>query len=603
MNLFNSVRINRPKFNGFNLSHDFKLTGQLGTLIPILCEPVVPGDVFSINTSILLRFAPLAAPIISNVDVYTHFFYCPNRILWDGWNDFIADSKPKKRNSSGVLEEKEPPLYPRITWDANFLKTMQDRPQFTSLFCEGSLMDYLGFPAFSSHEGYPSSLAHFIEAGTANPVAPAKIELDALPFRMYSLIYNEYYRDENLQDEIDIMKDVNGVVNDSSAALLLMSLRQRDWRKDYFTSALPFPQAGEDVRLPLYGEGSITGKGRIVYDSNSGDTYLRSSGNLPSVPDGSSLSAVRPANSSGAVNSVGFDLSSLSSSERMAWEGQLKSGHGLGVDNSSSLRVDTTSLKVDGDSLSAATINELRRAIRVQEFKELEARGGHRLKEMIAAFFGQNVPDARLQRPIYLGGGRTPVVVSEVLQTSQTTTGDNGSPQGTPSGTAASLGTHGMYKKKFVEHGWIMCILSVVPKPEYQQGLPRKYFKFDRFDHYWPTFQHLGEQEILNKEIYSDPTDGKDDEVFGYTPRYAEYKFCPNRVAGDFRTSLNFWHLGRIFENRPLLNSDFVTCNPSTRIFAVDDSDQPDPIDKLWISVHHDFKAVRPMSRYGTPRL
>lgn len=602
MNLFNSVRVNRPKFNGFNLSHDVKLTGQLGTLIPILCEPVVPGDVFSVNSSILLRFAPLAAPIISNVDVYTHFFYCPNRILWDGWNDFIADSRPKKRNASGELEETDPPIYPRFTWDANFLKTLQDQPQFTSLFCEGSLMDYLGFPAFSLNAGYPSSLAHFIEAGTKNPVAPAKIELDALPFRMYSLIYNEYYRDENLQDEIDIMKDVNGVVNDSTKALSLMFLRNRDWRKDYFTSALPFPQAGEDVRLPLYGQGDITGSGRIVYDPSS-STVLRTPRSVPPVPGNTDLVTKRPVGSSGDVNVLGFDTSSLDASQKLQWEAEFGAGRGIGVDNSQALHVDPSSLKVDGDSLSAATINELRRAIRVQEFKELEARGGHRLKEMIAAFFGQNVPDARLQRPIYLGGGRTPVVVSEVLQTSQTTTGENGSPQGTPSGTAASLGTHGMYKKKFVEHGWIMCILSVVPKPEYQQGLPRKFFKFDRFDHYWPTFQHLGEQEILNKEVFSDPTDGKDNEVFGYTPRYAEYKYCPNRVAGDFRTSLNFWHLGRIFENRPLLNSDFVTCKPSMRIFAVDDEESVDPIDKLWISIHHEIKAVRPMSRYGTPRL
>ncbi len=556
--MFSSIRLRKPKKNRFNLSHNVKLTGKFGKLIPILCTPTLPGDTFKCNTELLVRFAPMMAPIMHKVDVYTHFFFVPNRLVWSHWKDFITGGE------SGT----EAPVYPRMRIDD---KTSVS--QLRQIFYNGSLADYLGFPVLNKEELV---------------MADNFIELDALPFRAYNLIWNEYYRDQNVMHEVDIHKDDDGI---TAANVTLMCLKSRSWKKDYFTSALPFPQRGDDVELPLQGTAEM------IYDA-AADAF--------SIGQG--LTVTRKTNgdapSPGAISSNGDYLKGVDGSF-------IYLGNDIGDPQSdkaviTSFKSDQLSKLIKGVDLSkvsSATINELRRAIKAQEFLETAARGGSRYIEQIYSYFGVRSSDARLQRPEFLGGGKSPVVISDVLQTSQTTTGENGSPQASPAGHAVSVQRSHSFKYFCEEHGFIIGIMSIMPKPAYQQGLPRLFQKFDRLDYYWPQFAHLGEQEIKGSEIYYNLNtphgDMHTDWTFGYTPRYAEYKFMNDSVHGDFRDSLKFWHMGRIFANAPALNEAFLTNveDAANRVFAVEDEE----FDKIWINCQHNLVALRPMPKYGTP--
>lgn len=554
--LFGTIRVRAPKKNKFNLSHDVKLTAKFGKLTPILCQDVLPGDTFKLNTELFARFAPLKAPVMHRVNIYTHFFFVPKRLVWDNWNDFIT----------GGESGEESPIYPRVRIE------IQDDQFCSESFCTGSLADYLGFPV-------TSKLIHDVRD---------ELDIDILPFRAYQLIYNEYYRDQNVSNEIDIEKDKDGIVAASSASYDLFQLRDRAWQKDYFTSALPFAQRGDEVELPL---------------SGTGDVIYRNVGSFIEAPP---ITKVGDGFLSDVGRKTNLEI------DKDGYLGQEYNGdfvkYGLTNEEQGSnigFTLTENHLKniiqgVDLSHASSATINELRRAIKAQEFLELSARAGSRYIEQIYAYFGVRSSDARLQRPQFLGGGKSPVVIGDVLQTSQTT---DTSAQATPAGTASSYQSSHSFKFTSEEHGYIIGIMSIMPKPAYQQGLSRLFSKFDRLDYYWPQFAHLGEQEIKNKEIYVDlsesPTHNQQEGTFGYAPRYAEYKFCNDSVHGDFRESLSFWHMGRIFERRPALNNSFLTnvSDAANRVFAVVD----DEFDKVWINIHHNLKALRPMPKYGTP--
>ncbi|UPW41554.1 major capsid protein [Peromfec virus RodF8_58] len=560
-NLFNSIRVKRPKRNAFDLSHDVKLGMNLGDLVPIFCEPVVPGDTFKVNTEILMRFAPLVSPVMHQMNVYTHFFFVPNRLVWDGWKDFITGGERRPGSSTPAPA----PAYPTIGIEDGPLGSSS----IQSLFMQGSLMDYLGFPVANDFEGLRSMY------GIGTSVDPSgdgfRAHIDLLPFKAYQLIWNEYYRDQNLQEPVDIHSDRNGVSRMLNSTEF-MQLHRRAWEKDYFTSALPWPQAGEDVHLPFHGNAS---EDLPVYIDSAtlGNPNIEAAGKpltyggtgTGSEPNSGSI--VVDGTLNGSAQSTKVDLS----------------GHATALDLTKSLQ-----------GVSSATINELRRAMRAQEFLEVSARGGGRYIEQIMSFFGVKSSDARLQRPEYLGGGKSPVMISDVQQTSQTS---EDSPQGNLSGQAASVQRSHSFKRFFEEHGWVIGIMSVLPRTAYQQGLPRKFTKFDRLDYYWPQFAHLGEQEIKNSEIYFNCSDKLNDATFGYAPRYSEYKYIPSRVCGDFRSTLDFWHMGRIFTARPNLNGNFVTYNGDNRIFADENRD----FQKLWVNIHHNVSALRPMPVYGTP--
>lgn len=576
------------------------MTGEMGVLYPILCQDVVPGDTFKLNTEVFCRLLPMIAPLMSRVRIYTHFFFVPKRLVWDGWQEFITGASQSKSRKD--IDEFVPPSYPR--WGVQSSAVDVSTGKLPIPFESGDLADYLGFPVFDKND--QDTRFSFFKNNGINGLL-----IDLLPFRAYQLIWNEYYRDENLQDEIDIMSKDSGytIVETSEGNKVdylrsLMTLRRRAWKKDYFTSALPFAQAGPDVTLPLAG---YTGNDDLLVD------FLPSSPlGIDQIvfPSSGTYGANRTLNSSEPNREVpGGTLSYLTS-------GPLNpSGNPTGQrlfldvprdsDGVSAYGVKSEELREVLGSLGSATINELRRAFAAQRFLEVTARGGSRYIEQLYSIFGVRSSDARLQRPEYLGGSVQDIVVSDVLQTSATGAGDT--PQANQAGVGASLGRSGGFKRWFEEHGYVIGILSVLPDASYQQGVPRQYMKFDRFDHYWPQFAHLGEQEIKQAELFYSgaplrPTVAPDFEsnpTFGYTPRYAEYKFIPSTVHGDFRDNLSFWHLGRIFNRPPGLNASFIAAEPRKDVFAVSGVDSTH---HFLFNIQHHLKAIRPMPRFGTPK-
>lgn len=511
-NLFNSVKMTRPNKSAFDMSHDVKLSLDMGELVPTCCLECVPGDSFNIGCETLLRFQPLISPVMHRMDVYMHYFFVPNRLLWDNWENFITNTEV-----AGSL-----PAFPYTTIGGLGVNTYTP------------LMDYFGIPDW--------------------PGGVGSIRINPMPFAAYQLIFNEYYRDQNLVAE-QVYKLVDGNQGAISGVNGLATLRKRSWEHDYFTSALPFAQKGSAVAIPL---------GEVTLDPDwVGGTSL-------DTPNFKNLGSATPP--TGALSQVG------------ATPAIQTGGAGAGAyDPDGSLEIQTT------------TINDLRRAFRLQEWLEKSARGGSRYVENILSFFGVRSSDKRMQRPEYITGTKSPVVISEVLNTTGTVT----APQGTMAGHGVSV-TTGKYGKYFCEeHGYIIGIMSVLPKTAYQQGIEKMWHKGpdqDPFNYYWPQFAHIGEQAVKNKELYA--YTATDDDDFGYVPRYAEYKFMNNRVAGDFRSTLNFWHLGRIFAAQPALNQTFVESDPTTRVFAVSGAGTPD---KLLAHVLHKIRAVRPMPKYGTP--
>lgn len=491
--------------NIFDLSKEVKLTCNMGQLVPIYCEEIVPGDVFRVSTDIVVRMAPMLAPIMHNVNVYTHFFFVPNRLLFDDWENFIT----------GGSDGNDATVAPTITTPVGG-------------FAPGSLADYLGVPT-----------------------GVAGLSVSALPFRAYNRIYNDYYRDENLQTEV-ALSTAAGVDSTTNTTLL-----NRAWQHDFFTSALPFQQRGPAVNLPLGSTAPVNVKPNTLTHLNM--WY----------------------NNTGVVAYRGIDYSENRILNSMAAT--------PGTPESPD-----TGLVADLSQATSGTINDIRYAFQVQRFLETNARGGVRYIESILSHFGVKSSDARLQRAEYLGGGKSPIMISDVLQHSAD---DN---QPTPLATMAGQGYSAQrshqFKKFFEEHGFIIGIMSIMPRTTYQQGLGKMWTRPNRYSYYWPVFSHLGEQAIYNREIYAQGTDA-DTGIFGYQPRYEEYRRSYSTVHGDFRSSLAFWHLGRIFNALPVLNSEFITCSPSNRIFAVQDAN----VDHLWVDIFHHVKAVRPIPKYGDP--
>ncbi|QCS36953.1 major capsid protein [Tortoise microvirus 33] len=539
MSVFSHVANRRPKRSAFNLSHEFKLSANMGQLVPILCQEVVPGDKFRGSSQALVRMAPMLAPIMHRLDVYIHYYFVPNRIIWDEWESFIT------KGATGL----EAPVFPQFSFTGT---------DAADMLGHRSLADYLGIGL----------------GGT--PSDSATLNISQLPFRAYQLIYNEYYRDQTLSPEIPIPK-TSGIIDssDTSQILPLIALRQRAWEKDYFTSALPFAQRGPAVKIPLSGEG------QVVLDPD----LAPGSYQVLRKNDGSDFSAL----GSGSFSEIGR-RNAIAQPDPALYDK---------VDGQPALIDPNGTLRTDLDQTGAgADINEFRRSFRLQEWLEKNARAGARYIEQIASHFGVRSSDARLQRPEFLGGGKSPIVISEVLQTSST---DTESPQANMAGHGLSATSVNSFSRYFEEHGYLIAIMSIRPRTCYQQGIPRHFLKFDTYDFYWPEFAHLGEQPIYNQEIYADTGDSSvNNEVFGYTPRYSEYKYMNSRVAGDFKDTLAFWHLGRIFDSRPTLSGQFIQTENIERIFAVDDTGETN---KFWINVYHDLKAVRPMPYFGTPTI
>lgn len=579
-NIFNTVPLSIPKRNHFNMSHFVKTTFEMGQLIPFFVQDIIPNDGMKVSVQNLIRFAPLLAPIMSEVDVYVHFFFVPNRIIWSNWEDFITGSHNGKK-----LAEEDVPQAPRFVFSGNELNNAIN-PTGTAypILSHKSLADYMGFQTFKKTDSF------------SNGTYP----LDAMPFRAYQKIWSDYYRDENLQEDIfdpdinplsDFSGDQEVTSSTRTAAYTWLGIRNRAWKKDYFTSALPWAQKGDDVLIPGTGNSSSIGfnpNSQIplskLYDGTFGYT------GLSSVVDGT-VKTEFGTNVSGKGKPIRLNLGTAFTA------GSTEIGTGYLDIDPKSLGVSPTDLNnalLSGDAVSEGTIRELRRAFAAQKFLERRAVGGTRYIEQNLAFFGVKSSDARLQRAEFLGGMKNPMVVSQLLQTSEST---QNSPLGQPAGNAVAANSKYIFtKKRFEEYGWVIGIISVMPKSDYMTGIPRMYQRRDVYDYYFPQFAHIGEQAILNSEIYFDPTKGTEGQgTFGYTPRYAEYRFRNNRVSGDFKDTLKFWTLGRDFTMTPTLSEEFITAQPSKRVFAVEDTD----FSHLWAELHINCQMIRPIPKYA----
>jgi hypothetical protein len=381
---------------------------------------------------------------------------------------------------------------------------------------------------------------------------------------------NEYYRDQNLVTTPlpdSLIDGDNTTLIYHDGVEYKSSIQKRAWQHDYYTSALPWTQKGPEATIPL------------------GTTAPLLYGDYGTVND---YQTVRKPYS---VDPAGYLTNAQLGSDASAYVDDLAGGTQAAIDVS-------TSHVADLSQATASSINDLRRAFRLQEWLERNARGGSRYIEIIMAHFGVKSSDSRLQRPEFLGGSATPVTISEVLQTSDNAA--ENTPQANMAGHGVSVGASKKVSYFCEEHGLIMGLMTVMPKSAYQQGLPKLYKKYDKFDYFWPAFQSIGEQPIYNEELYFDISDSLNDGVFGYTPRYAEYKYIPSTVHGEFRNTLNFWHMGRIFDTRPSLNQDFIEMDNTEveRIFAVNQD-----AENLYVYLHNKVEATRPMVYFGTPTI
>lgn len=524
----------------FDRSHGWKSSFDSGYLVPFLVDEVLPGDSYKVKFNFLARLSTPIVPTMDNLFLDTFYFFVPYRLLWKHWEQFNGQQD-----------------YPGASTD--YLVPQTSAPADGG-FPVGSLEDYFGLPT-----------------------GVKGIKVNELAARAYALIWNEWFRDENLQNpinlssyaEISSASGLDDVGLGDAGFVGSHKLLRRGKRHDYFTSALPWPQKGPGVELPLNGNAPIFGKGPLAFEA-SGTSTIGTLGK----PAGSSNAQLLQRNSSGEVY----------------WDSPIDWSH-------ISLSSTVPSGYADLSSVTAATINSLRQAFQLQKLYERDARGGTRYTEILRSHFGVVSPDSRLQRPEYLGGSESPVIINPVVQNSATGSTGAETPQGNLAayGLASSTSAKHGFTKSFVEHGIIIGLLNVRADLTYQQGIPRMFSRRTRFDFYWPVLAHLGEQAILNKEIYAQGTSA-DDDVFGYQERYAEYRYFPSMITGKLRStdpqSLDVWHLSQKFDSLPVLSAQFIQDDPPvSRILAVQNEPQ------FIIDSYIQMKCARPMPVYGVPGL
>lgn len=535
--IFTSVPVQRPKTNTFNLSHSHETTIEAGYLVPVLCDEILPGDSIKYNTNVLVRLQPMLAPIYHKMDISVMTFFCPDRLLWKNPQAF-------EKFMSSSIPDLETPVAPYFNPSA---AGMGDT--FANL---GSLANYLGIPAPEVYNPTTGELFYqWTEFDT---------DINALPWAAYQKICNDYFRDENLSNivagkpkEFDYLLDEG--LNDINKFEIL---RKRAWQHDYFTSCLPFAQKGAPVVLPI---------GELV------DVPLKYNGT-----DGNQFYIENLINETDNPVPTSFDRGSA--------KGPL-------VD-SETLYASTSEMS---DETIGVNINQLRWATALQKFLEKNARGGTRYIEMVGQHFDVRSSDKRLQRAEFLGSTSNPIIISEVLQTSDST--EEATPQGNMSGHGISFGGTRHIKYFAEEHGFLMTLVCIRPKTKYAQGLDRMFTRLTNLDRAYPTFAHLGEQEVKRQELYYSNNNQTNNETFGYLPRYAEYKYKQDRTSGDFVGNLAYWTMTRFFNAPPLLNEAFVFSDPTKRIFAANVlAERP-----YLVSINHHYFNNRRLPKWGIPSL
>lgn len=527
----------------FDRSSGYKTTFDAGTLIPFFVDEVLPGDTMRLNTSFLARLATPIFPYMDNVFIDFHYFFVPNRLVWDNWEEFNGAQKDPGDSTDFLLPELDIAVWP-------------------GGFPELSLADYFGLPT---------------KVGNT-PQMP-----QALPFRAYNLIWNDWFRDENLQDS-------EPVETDDGPDATPFKLLKRGRRKDYFTSALPWPQKGPAVMLPIGGEAPVFGS-EVLTGPGNWAYALKTQSSPVNPPYGAVLGTWSQIDASQTATAFSNFVNPASGS---AWYNGGNSAMNVQTKDQSG---GNTNLYADLSDATAATINQLREAFQLQRLFERDARGGTRYVEILLSHFGVVSPDFRLQRPEYLGGGSVPINVNPVAQTSETTAD---APQGNLAAFATASRSGLGFNHSFVEHGHVIGLVSVRADMTYQQGMNKMWSRRTRFDFYWPTLAHLGEQAVLNKEIYQTGLVG-DEAVFGYQERFAEYRFKPSLVTARFRSnaaqSLDSWHLAMDFDTLPTLAGMVEENPPIDRIIAT-----PDEPQFIFDSYTH-MKHARPMPTYSVPGL
>lgn len=497
------------KLNYFKLTHVKSFSTNMGLLVPVDFVECLPGDIFRIQNQFLVRFMPTIAPSLSMYRIKLRWWYCPTRLLMDDWQNFIT----------GGPEGADSTVFPTIAAPAG------------------------GFPV--------GSLAQFFRA----PVNMPGISISALPFRMYNLIFNEWYRNQAIQDKVAVSL-ASGPDTITNTTML-----RAGWQRDYYTDALPSPQKGPAVTIPMGGVAPVVGNGTVA--------------SMINVDGGSNpLRVDRDAQDTNHKH-VMVEFNTATQMTPLRWY--------------------NTGMQADLSQATATTINMLRQAAAIQQFQETNMINGNRYTEFVYNMYGVRTPDASLQRPQYVGGMSSNMVISEVLQTSQST---SSSAQGTMAGHGIGGGQSPLLKFRSLEHGYLMCLMSIAPDTMYFQGIPRELSRSTRFDFAIPLLAHLGEQAIYNKELYAQGN-SQDDEVFGYVPRYQEYRQIPSSIAGDLVGTLKYWTSAREFAEKPVLNSEFIEARPSNRIFAVEDENT----DHLVVQVIHHMDALRPIPKHATPGL
>ncbi len=541
----NPTRIDLSR-STFDRSASVKTSFNAGDIVPFFLEEVLPGDTFNVKTSKVVRMQTLLTPMMDNVYLDTYYFFVPNRLVWNHWKEFNG-------------ENTESAWIPETTYEV---------PQITSPantgWVVGTIADYFGIPT-----GVPN------------------LSVSALPFRAYALVMNEWFRDQNLSDPLVVPDDdatVAGVNTGTFVSDVAKGGKPYVAAKyhDYFTSCLPSPQKGPDVTIPLSKGGLLPVI--AVHDVANNFGNYRSLNPLPSGINSTlrvfpSQDGALPADSTTATYAKYY------------------------IGDAPTYGVPSNLWAVTAGDVNVATINQLRLAFQIQKLYERDARGGSRYIEILKSHFGVTSPDARLQRPEYLGGNRIPININQVIQQSGTGSG-SATPQGTVVGMSQTTDSHADFIKSFTEHGFIIGVMVARYDHTYQQGLDRLWSRKDRFDYYWPVFANIGEQAVKNKEIYAQGN-AEDDQVFGYQEAWADYRYKPNRVTGEMRSSyaqsLDVWHLADDYASRPSLSDSWIREDKTNidRVLAVTSANS----NQFFADIYVQNRATRPLPMYSVPGL